>query len=169
MPIVPIDPYQTPTANQAPRDDSAAGIIEKEAAAQTAVAPLVAEHLRGTRPWVKFCSIAGYVTSGFLVLIALFTLRGLIGSPQLLKPILFSGFYVILALLFIIPSRSLSRYEKSITHLNISHQIEDLEQALADQRTFWKHTAIMIILLLIIYLLSIAFSAIVLLSGRISV
>lgn len=158
---MPTDPYQTPAA--IPEIE-----ISTRATDQTTVPPLVAEHLRATRPWVKFCSIAGYVTSGFFILIALFTMRGLIGAPTISQPLLLGVFYLILAALFIIPSRALSRYEKSITHLNISHHIEDLEQALADQRAFWKHSAIMILLILVIYLLSIAFSAIVLLSGRIS-
>lgn len=76
-------------------------------------------------------------------------------------------FYLILAGLFIIPSLRLSKYERSITRLVISNRIEDLEQAIAHQRTFWKQMGIMILIMLVLYLITIALSAIILLSGKI--
>jgi len=154
------DPYEPPAVNP----DSLLDSLQDQ---QTQVPLLVVEHLRCTRPWVKFCSLAGYITSVFLIIIAVFTLRSMIGKWPMSQTMLLGGFYLILALLFIIPSLYLSRYEKSITHLTVSMRIEDLEQALADQRSFWKQMAMMILLLLVLYLLTIAYSAIVLLSGRI--
>ena len=71
-----------------------------------------------------------------------------------------------LAILFFIPSLWLSRYEKSITRLTVSHRIEDLELAIAHQRAFWKQMAMMILVMLVIYLITIAISAVVLLSSR---
>jgi hypothetical protein len=53
--------------------------------------------------------------------------------------------------------------------LTISHRLTDLEQALADQRGFWRQMGIMILVLLVIYLLTIAFSAMVILSRGVSV
>ena len=153
---MPTNPYQPPSTAE----------LGSHSSEPTSVPPLVVEHLRCTRPWVRFCSLAGYTTSGFLVIIALFTLRSMIGNWPIDKTILLSGFYLVLAILFIIPSLYLSRYEKSITHLLVSNRLEDLEQALADQRSFWKQMALMILLLVVIYLLTIAYSAIVLLSGK---
>ena len=147
------DPYQPPTVDPDPdyTDD-------------TLVPPIVMEHLRGTRPWVRFCSLAGYVTAGFFIIVALLTLRAMMGKFPFSYIILLGTFYLTLALLFSIPSLWLSRYEKSITRLTVSHHIEDLEQALAHQRSFWKQMAIMILIMLIIYLITIVFSAITLLS-----
>jgi len=71
-----------------------------------------------------------------------------------------------MATLFIIPSFRLSRYEKSITRLIISNRIEDLEQAIAHQRTFWRQMGIMILMILIIYLFTLTFSAIAILSSK---
>lgn len=150
---MPADPYQTPST-----------VSENLGAEPSITPPLVVEHLCRTRPWVRFCSIAGYVTSGFLVIIAALSLFRMVERLPLLHEFLLGGFYLVLAILFLIPSFYLSRYEKSITHLMISNRIEDLEQALADQRAFWKQMAIMILFLLIMYLLTIAFSAFVLLS-----
>lgn len=152
--VMSTDPYQPPA--------SSPDFHEKEA---VAIPPLAIEHLRCTRPWVKFCSIAGYVTSGFLIVIAMISLFRMVDQLPLIHEILLGGFYLVLAILFFIPSFHLSRYEKSITHLTVSNRVEDLEQALADQRAFWKQMAIMILLLLIMYMLTISFSAIMLLSS----
>ena len=151
------DPYQPPEAHPENQPIGASSVVP----------PLVVEHLRCTRPWVRFCSLAGYVTSAFLILIAVFTIRRMLGNWPIHQTLLLGGFYLVLALLFTIPSRYLSRYEKSITHLMISHHLEDLEQALADQRSFWKQMAMMILLLMLFYLLTIAYSAIILLAGRV--
>ena len=128
--------------------------------------PVVVEHLRCTRPWVKFCSLAGYISSGFLILIAILTLRGMVAKFSFPYVLLLGGFYLVLAILFFIPSLWLSRYEKSITRLTVSHRIEDLELAIAHQRAFWKQMAMMILVMLVIYLITIAISAVVLLSSR---
>jgi hypothetical protein len=153
------DPYEPPAA------DPALG-TSLDGSMSTDAPPVVVEHLIRTRPWVKFCSLAGFIASGFLILIGLLTLRRMIEQLPPRYLILLGGFYIILAILFIIPSLWLSRYEKSITRLQISHNITDLEQAIAYQRIFWRHMAIMILIMLFIYLLTIAFSAIALLSTR---
>ena len=152
---MPTDPYQPPEAD-----------LDQVSSDPAFVPPLVIEHLRGTRPWVRFCSLAGYITAGFLILISLLSIRSMIDKWPIHQTILLAGFYWVLAILFIIPSRYLSRYEKSITHLLVSNQLGDLEQALADQRAFWKQMALMILLMLVLYLLTIAYSAIVILSGK---
>ncbi|MCP5536296.1 MAG: hypothetical protein H7A51_08700 [Akkermansiaceae bacterium] len=159
------DPYQSPSVDPHPvllPNPETAPDGEKSAVAP----PVVVEHLRCTRPWVKFCSIAGYITSLFLVLIAFLTLRGMLGRFSFRYLVLLGSFYLILAILFVIPSLWLSKYEKSITRLEVSHRIEDLEQAIAHQRAFWRNMAIVILIMLLIYLLTIAFSAIVIISNR---
>lgn len=90
----------------------------------------------------------------------------MIGYFPLYQIILLNSFYLIMAALFIIPSFRLSRYEKSITRLIISNQIEDLEQAIAHQRSFWRQMGIMILMILIIYLFTLTFSAIAILSSK---
>ena len=152
------DPYDPPTV------DPERSYTDTPPA--TPAPPVVVEHLRCTRPWVKFCSLAGYITSDFLILIAVLTLQGMLGRFSAPYVLLLGGFYLVLAVLFIIPSLWLSRYEKSITRLTVSHNIEDLEQAIAHQRAFWKQMAMMILVILLIYLITIAFSAIALLSSR---
>lgn len=153
------DPYQPPTVthHQPPCESTQES---------PTVPPLVTEHLRATRPWVRFCSLAGYITSGFLILFALITILKVLDKLPLYQTLMLGGFYLTLSSLFIIPSRYLSRYEKSINHLLVSQRLEDLEQALADQRAFWKQMGLIILVILILYLMTIAFSLVILLTRR---
>ena len=129
--------------------------------------PIAIEHLRGTRPWVRFCSIAGYVTSLFILIISIIlTVKVTVFLPTH-NTILLGSFYIVLGLLFLIPSIRLSQYERSITRLIVTSRTEDLEQALAHQRAFWKQMAIMILILTVLYLITVTLSALMILSGRI--
>ena len=144
-------PYEPPQADpETPFEDS------------TPVSDVLVEHLRKTRPWVKFCSIVGIVMSFFLLIIALLTL---LYTPQIIaetQVYLLSGFYFTLAALFVIPSIKLSHYEKAITRLLITKSGEDIEIAIAHQMIFWKQVALMIFLIFIIYLITVTFSTITL-------
>lgn len=145
------DPYVPPFV------DPVLNNTEKEAAPF-----VIVEHLRYTRPWVKFCSIIGFTTS--LSLICIGALMLFIGSETITAPnnYLLGSFYLILSILFMIPSIKLSHYEKAITKLIITKDLEDLELAIAHQRTFWKNIAIMIFIIMAIYLVTISFSTIIL-------
>jgi len=153
------DPYEPPHAD--PTLQSSPDTSEPQDAP-----PVVVEHLIHTRPWVKFCSISGYIASAFLMVIGSVTVLSMNGAAPLQDQLLLGGTYLIMAALFLIPSIWLSNYAKSITRLQKSNGIEDLEQAIAHQRTFWRQMAIMILILLFIYLLTIAFSAFAILSTR---
>ena len=143
------DPYEAPETD--PELNSS----------ETETVPIVVlEHLRGTRPWVKFCSITGFVCSFFLIVIAITTLRFTPTQLTSFQTYLVGGFYITLALLFTIPSIRLSHYEKSITRLTMTHHMEDLEIAISHQRAFWKQMALMIFLILLLYLGTITFSTI---------
>ena len=150
--------YETPNTD--------VGIPVRNQANKKEVPPIVMEHLRGTRPWVQFCSLAGYTTALFIIVIDFIIIRKMLGVYPPYQILLLATFYIILAILFVIPSIWLSRYEKSITRLNISQRIEDLEQTIAYQRTFWKQMSIMILFLLILYLITIGSSALILLAEK---
>ena len=152
------NPYESPSAD--------AGLPMKNSKEKDNAPPVVVEHLRGTRPWVKFCSLSGYITALFIIVIDVITIRQMLGYFQNYQIVLLGIFYLILASLFVIPSARLSKYEKSITRLTVSNRIEDLEQAIAHQRAFWKQMGIMILITMTLYLFSIGFSAVILLSGK---
>ena len=153
------DPYDPPAADPTPASAS-------DPTGTPGAPPVVVEHLVHTRPWVKFCSLAGYVASVFFIAIGCFSLLGMMRQSSLLDKLLLGGSYMIMAILFFIPSIWLSVYAKSITRLQLSNRIEDLEQAIAYQRSFWRQIALMILIILSIYVVSIAFAAIVLLSSH---
>ena len=152
------NPYESPAVDvTAPAED----VAEKNQ-----VPPVVLAHLRGTRPWVKFCSLSGYITAVFIIIVDFIVVRKIYSHLPQHQTLLFALFYLVLAILFIIPSLRLSKYEKSITRLSVSNHIEDLEQAIAHQRMFWKQMGIMILILFILYLVTIGLSAIVLLTSK---
>ena len=144
------DPYVTPQENPELQDT------------EIAVAPfVVVEHLRHTRKWVKFCSIMGFTTSVTLVSVCatlLFYMPNKLPYPY---TYLLGAFYFILSILFFMPSVKLSQYEKAITKLTITRNMEDLEFAIAHQRLFWKQIAIMIFLIMAIYVSTITISTLV--------
>ncbi|MFK7909023.1 MAG: hypothetical protein AB8F34_00315 [Akkermansiaceae bacterium] len=156
---MPENPYQSPITD--------VGVPLHDQEGKSDAPPVVVEHLRGTRPWVKFCSLSGYITALFVIIIDVITIRKMLGHFHDHQIILLGVFYLILAILFIIPSIRLSRYEKSITRLTVSNRIEDLEQAIAHQRAFWKQMGIMILITMVLYLITIGLSAVILLSGKI--
>lgn len=139
------DPYETPIVD--PVIDSHTDDLAPE---------LVIEHLRKMRPWVNFCSIMGYITSFFLIIIAVISLMLSPNRLQAPHSYLFGLFYLILAILFIIPSIRLSQFERAITKLSITKNLEDLEIATAHQGAFWKQAGIMVAVILFIYLVTIA-------------
>ena len=125
------------------------------------------EALRGTKPWVRFCSVIGFIGSGFMVLggIAMF-------ATTALTPTLASGggstasfqgpmmmvlalFYLLLAAFYIYPSLKLWQYGSHIEALLASGSSADLASALHCQRAFWKYVGIMIITIFSLYLLAI--------------
>lgn len=48
----------------------------------------------------------------------------------------------------------------------VSERLEDLEQAIAHQRIFWRQMGIMILIIICLYLLTIIVSAILLLANK---
>lgn len=148
---MPNNPYTSPSVNPELDDQEL----------KTAP-PILVEHLRHTRPWVKFCSLVGLVNASALACIGLFILVVTFKNVAIQNNYLLVAFYIILSILFLIPSIGLSRYEKAITRLVITQELTDLEVALFHQRAFWKNIAIMILIIMIIYLVTIVFSTTVL-------
>ncbi|MGB0993280.1 MAG: hypothetical protein ACPG32_12545 [Akkermansiaceae bacterium] len=155
FPSVNDDLYQTPSS-----DPSVECRTKRE------VSSVVIEHLRCTRPWVKFCSLAGFITALFILVVAAITVMKMLNHYPPMKCYLLGAFYIVLAVLFTLPSLLLSKYERTITRLLISERTEDLEQAISHQRTFWKQMGLIILIILILFLVTISLSAIVLLTEK---
>ncbi|MEZ5536081.1 MAG: DUF5362 family protein [Thiolinea sp.] len=107
--------------------------------------------LRKTRPWALLLSILGFIGSAFMVIAAVPMLLGggMMGGGAMQGmegAQMFGGgmmigmgvFYLIIAITYFMASLYLLRYAGSIKRAVAGMQVGDLEQALAQQASFWK-------------------------------
>ena len=102
----------------------------------------IGEQLRRTQPWVRFLSIAGFVSAGFMILGGLAGgALGVATGGQEAAVLLF--LYPLLGVLYIYPSLCLLRYGNAIRQYLASRQGADLVSALDAQRSFWKFAGVL--------------------------
>ena len=116
----------------------------------------VIDALAATRPWVRLCSVLGFIGAGFMILAALaIMVTGTVGAlssrdavPFAGFPIIIGFFYLVMAALYLVPSLKLWKYGSAIVRLMSSNAVADLEAALDQQRGFWKFVGIMMIIMI---------------------
>jgi len=113
--------------------------------------------LKSTRPWVMFLSILGFVCFAFMALGSLLLIVvGNAMTHQSNMPAFFGPglgmVELILALIYLFPCLYLLRYGIAIGNVPGSGQ-EVMEQALKQQKSFWKFMGILMIVLLTLYVL----------------
>lgn len=125
--------------------------------------PLVIQVLQNTKPWVRLCSVIGFICTGFILLAALVMLLGgaFMGNPQK-AAMPFAGFQFVLGfiyaatgILYLFPSIKLWKYGSSILRLMTTGSNADLVEALDQQRSFWKFVGILILIMLALYAVAI--------------
>lgn len=122
--------------------------------------------LRRTKPWVTFLSILGFIFTGLLALLALmmFATGGMWsavphqpGAPAFLGPAFGIGMgvlYLVMAVfMYLLPCVILFRYSTAIGRIASSDAEEAMEQALSQQKSFWKYVGILMIVVLVLYVL----------------
>lgn len=117
------------------------------------------DHLKGTKPWVRLFSIVGFIGSAFLVIFGLFLMVGAGFLGEEFQGAIGVGMgvgYLLFALLYIMPSLYLWRYASSIQTLLSSRQAADLDEALKQQKSFWRFLGILTVIMLCLYALIIA-------------
>lgn len=121
----------------------------------------VIDSLAATRPWVRLCSILGFIGAGFMILAALGIMAsGTLGAMSSRDAAPFAGFsiimgfvYLVMSLIYLIPSIKLWQYGSAIVRLMSSNAVADLEAALDQQRGFWKFVGIMVLIMIGLMLL----------------
>ena len=139
---------------------------------QQAITPNVIQALAGTKPWIRLCSIIGFIGAGLMMLGGLGMLLGAVAMGSVLNetganPAIgglpfaaISIFYFLFGALYIIPSVKLWKYGTHILNLMQSQSVMDLEAALDAQRAFWKFVGIMICIVLGLYFVGIMIAVI---------
>ena len=128
------------------------------------VTPGVLQALAATKPWVQFCSVIGFLCSGFMIVLGLLMMVGAAAGSMSGRgaAMPFAGFqivmgimYIVLSLLYLVPSIKLLKYGSSINRLLSGNSVADLENAMEQQRGFWKFVGIMLIVGIVMMLVSI--------------
>jgi len=126
------------------------------------VDPRAVQALQGTKPWVRLCSVIGFISTGFILLAALIMLFGGAFMPTQKQAFPFAGFQFVLGLLYaamgvlyLFPSIKLWKYGSAILRLMSTGSNADLIEALEQQRSFWKFVGILILVMIALYVLAI--------------
>jgi hypothetical protein len=122
---------------------------------QGTVTPATYQALAATKPWVRLCSVMGFIGAGFMILggigmaISGFLAPG--GGIAAAGATTGVGIvYTILSLIYLIPSIKLWKYGSSILRLISSRSTADLDQAMNEQRGFWQFVGIMMLIMVIV-------------------
>lgn len=136
----------------------------------TTITPGILQALAGTKPWVKFCAILGFIFTGFMVLGGVFMMigGGIMASTGDSSAMPFAGFPAVLGIIYIacaffyfFPSLKLWKYGSHIAALLDSNSMTDLEAALDAQRSFWKFVGILVCVAIALYIVGIILFAVV--------
>ncbi|AKV02052.1 hypothetical protein AKJ09_08715 [Labilithrix luteola] len=119
------------------------------------------ELLRQTRPWVRTLSVFAFIASGSMVIGALAMLAFSSASGTKRFPAAVGLIYLPMAALYIYPAIKLWTYGGAIARLEENRSPENLEAALAEQKSFWKFAGIVAIVMAVFYLLFIAATVVV--------
>ena len=128
------------------------------------VPPGSIQALKETRPWVLFLAILGIVVTGFMLLAALTMLLagGLMASKAGMPAGMPSGMmaamsvaYLILAIIYLYPIIKLFKYSGAIKRLSHSGAAADLDEAMRQQKSFWKFIGVLTLIMMVIYFIAI--------------
>jgi len=161
------NPYTTPSANLF---GSTSGTTGGE------VTETVINHLQRTKGWVKLVGVLMWILFVIVLLIAIGMIAMVaMGGAMLAQadPNMQGGVligmgigYGLFSWLYLYPAKKLTSYAGSIARLMVSRSVADLEDALNQQRGFWKYVGIItVIYLCLIGLFILGLIAIVALGG----
>jgi hypothetical protein len=128
------------------------------------VTPAMLESLKQTKPWVRFIAIMVFIADGLLFLAGLVLILGagvfssLSGSALGGAPLGMVGLlYAVIAGLFWFPALYLFRYASGIKKACSSDPVGGMEDALKNQKFFWRLSGVLLLLFLIFQVVALVF------------
>jgi hypothetical protein len=104
------------------------------------------DSLRQTKPWVRLLSVCGFITIGLMVIGGAFNMMGFskTAAENSFIPFFLLGICnMAMGILYFFPSLFLFRFASSIGRLLDGGGTNEMEEALANQKSFWKFTGIL--------------------------
>ena len=137
------DPYQPPAAP-----------VSINYGNEGQISPLALQHLIRTQPWVRLASVIGLIMTLLMVasMIYILTLAGRVVRSDTTGPVLIS--VLVWCGVMVPPLVWLSKYASAIARLRFSQSMTDLEDALNQQRAFWKFVAIVMLISVILMIVN---------------
>ena len=159
----PQQPYRPPAAR---------GFARPSTAGTSSITRGMIENLQKTRPWVLLMGIVGMLGTalvflGGLAMMVIGSLPGVSDETGFgpLAGAALGGVYVLLAILYFIPSFFLLRYAGAIGEVGPQGNAAAFEDALRRQLSFWRFVGILTAVLIVLYLLLIAAFAVIAVIG----
>src|SRR5215213_2786165 len=128
--------------------------------ANVPVTPLMVEHLRATKPWVRLISVIMFISAGLIFLggLAMMFLGSSMGTRGFgLGPVI-GIIYFIMGGLYVVPAYFLHQYASSIQDFLQGGGDSAMENALGSQKSFWRFVGILTLVIICIYALVFLFA-----------
>lgn len=117
------------------------------------VTPLMIDHLRATKPWVRFMSVILFITVGLMVLLGLVMM--FMPSPAGMGSSAFGPvigiIYILFGGLYLVPAFFLHKFASSINDFLQGGGDSAMENALGSQKSFWRFVGILTLVIICLY------------------
>jgi hypothetical protein len=145
----PTNPYSPPRPQE-----PYASMPAYEQARQPDVSEMSVVLLRQTRPWVMVMSIFSFLGSALMLFgSAAIFMVGALGRGGQSFPAALGLIYLPFALLYIYPGIKLWSYGSAIKRLDATRTVAALEDALTQQKSFWKFVGVLALAMVGLYAL----------------
>lgn len=125
------------------------------------VTPLMIDHLRATKPWVRFMSVMSFIAAGLMVVAGLMMILLSTARPAMagfgIGPLV-GVLYILFAGIYIAPAYFLHQFASSIGNLMEGGGDVAMESALGSQKSFWRFVGIMTLVMICLYALVFVFA-----------
>ena len=126
---------------------------QKDPLANVPVTPLMVEHLRATKPWVRFISIIMFISVGLMFLggLMMMLMSSSMGRSGFGFGPIVGIIYIIMGALYLAPAYFLHQYASSIGDFLQGGGDSAMETALGSQKSFWRFIGILTLVVICIY------------------
>lgn len=121
------------------------------------ITPLMVEHLRGTKPWVRLMSVVLFITAALVFLGAVVILLMPTGMGGSGFSLIIAVVYLALGALYLFPAYLLHQFASSIRNLEQGGGDVAMEEALRTQKSFWRFAGITTVVVICLYVIAIVF------------
>jgi hypothetical protein len=125
--------------------------------------------LRHTKPWVMLVSVIGFIYIGisvFFSVVAMFIFSQFNDTGSFVSSSMLVVMNILMGILYFFPSLFLFKFASSIGRLLDGGGATEMEEALSNQKSFWKFVGILVIIAIILGVLGVVAAIIISIFAR---